>query len=392
MQVRAGELINSLHQIQAEGFSGITEFESVASDGVDQAPLPTAIRFFLVFRDGAVTYAGRKVLTPLEFAHWIRYKMQLTHMESTLQIMTTRTKNPDSVRELVEFIIRFGLIKWSDLEALMHREVAIFLEQAQSYTGVLKKTAGNFDLSYGEDHHSLDLRQIQQLVEKRQQIWRALSPNLTLETKPSPGKINLETMPANILPHFNRWITGQFRLSEIAQSCAEDPLNLAQTYISWQKQGWLNFKNLETKPPSNSGQLLAPATSRPIILSVDDSKIVQTMIARAIGDLYDVQLANNAVDALNILHSQKVALLLLDVTMPDIDGLELCRNIRAMPQFKQLPIIMLTAKDGIVDKFKGQFAGSTQYLIKPVDRAKLLPVLEKYIPQTVPQPSTVTAS
>jgi twitching motility two-component system response regulator PilG len=69
--------------------------------------------------------------------------------------------------------------------------------------------------------------------------------------------------------------------------------------------------------------------------------------------------------------------------MPDIDGLELCRTIRAMTKFKQLPIIMLTAKDGIVDRVKGQFAGSTQYLAKPVDREKLLPVLEKYIPQVV---------
>jgi twitching motility two-component system response regulator PilG len=122
---------------------------------------------------------------------------------------------------------------------------------------------------------------------------------------------------------------------------------------------------------------------------VDDSKIVQTMITRAISDVYDVWLANNAIDALNILQQQNVALLLLDVTMPDIDGLELCRTIRAMSQFKELPIIMLTAKDGIIDKFKGQFAGSTQYLTKPVDREKLLPVLEKYIPQIAPQTTGV---
>ncbi len=389
MQVRAGDLINSLHQIQAEGFSGITEFESVADQAILSAPQPSTVRFFLVFQDGSLTYAGRKVLTPLEFAHWIRYKMQLTHIESTLQVVTTRTKNPDSVRELVEFIARFGLIKWGDLEALMHREVAIFLEQAQFCAGVLTKTTGSFDLSYGEDHHGLDLNQVQQITEKRQKIWQSLFPNLTLETQPSLGSVDSALLPAKIMPHFNRWITGQFKLAEIAQGCAEDPLNLAQTYVNWHKRGWLIFKNPENKPPYNSGQL-ATTAARPIILSVDDSKIVQTMISRAIGDLYDVQLANNAVDALNILHSQKVSLLLLDVTMPDIDGLELCRNIRAMSQFKQLPIIMLTAKDGIVDKFKGQFAGSTQYLIKPVDRAKLLPVLEKYIPQ-VTSPTTVVA-
>ncbi len=383
MQVRAGELISSLHRIKAKGFSGITEFEGIYSNAISpEQQQPPLLKFFMAFQAGNLTYAGRKVLNPLEFANWISQKMQITHMESTLQVMTTRVKNPDSVRELVEFITRFGLIKWPDLENLMRKEAAVLLEQAQLCSGVLNNSPEQrFDLSYGEDHHGLDLAQIQQVAEKREQVWQSLAPNITFDTVISAEPKNAASLPPQILPHFSRWITGQFKLSEIAIGCGEDPLNLAQTYLTWSRQGWLNLKNDSDSPVAASGSL--STTARPIILSVDDSKIVQTMIARAIGDLYDVQLANNAVDALNILHTQKVALLLLDVTMPDIDGLELCRTIRTIPKFKQLPIIMLTAKDGIVDKFKGQFAGSTQYLIKPVDRAKLLPVLEKYIPQTV---------
>ena len=85
------------------------------------------------------------------------------------------------------------------------------------------------------------------------------------------------------------------------------------------------------------------------------------------------------VEALNILNTRKVELLLLDVTMPEIDGLELCRTIRSIGKFKDVPVIMLTAKDGLIDKVKGQFAGATHYMAKPVDREKLLPILEKYI-------------
>jgi DNA-binding response OmpR family regulator len=95
--------------------------------------------------------------------------------------------------------------------------------------------------------------------------------------------------------------------------------------------------------------------------------------------VYEVLCAKNAVEALGLLNTRKVELLLLDVTMPDIDGLEFCRTIRNISKFKDLPVIMLTAKDGFMDKMKGQFAGSTHYLTKPVDREKLLPVLEKYI-------------
>ncbi|MEO1182119.1 MAG: response regulator, partial [Cyanobacteria bacterium J06636_28] len=74
---------------------------------------------------------------------------------------------------------------------------------------------------------------------------------------------------------------------------------------------------------------------------------------------------------------------LLDVTMPDIDGLELCRTIRGIGRFRDLPIIMLTAKDGVFNKIRGQIVGSTHYLTKPVERSKLLEILDKYVPSKV---------
>jgi CheY-like chemotaxis protein len=384
MQVRAGELISSLQTIQAEGFTGITTFEAITCDVALLEKRPAALlRFFLAFQAGNLIYVGRKIPSPLEFAGWMRHKMQLAHMESTLQVVTTRIKNPESVRELVEFIARFGLIKWDDLENLMQQEMAIFLEQALPYNGLFKdRTTSNFDLSYGDNRHALDLSKIQQVLEQRRQAWQEFPLGINLNTVPNNRPEGLASAPATIVPHLQRWITGKFTLAEIARSCGEDPLKLAQAYLTWSRQGWITLQSINVQV-SSPDLNLDKANNRPIILSVDDSKIVQTMISRAIGDLYEVVLANNALDAMDILHNQEVKLLLLDVTMPDMDGLEMCRTIRALPQFKNLPIIMLTAKDGMIDKVKGQFAGSTQYLTKPVDRAKLLPVLEKYIPQPV---------
>ncbi len=65
--------------------------------------------------------------------------------------------------------------------------------------------------------------------------------------------------------------------------------------------------------------------------------------------------------------------------MPDIDGLELCRTVRSMPQFRNLPIVMVTARDGLVDKAKGQISGSTEYLTKPFGVEKLRAVVGKYL-------------
>jgi twitching motility two-component system response regulator PilG len=90
-------------------------------------------------------------------------------------------------------------------------------------------------------------------------------------------------------------------------------------------------------------------------------------------------LASNAVDALNMIYNNPIALVLLDVTMPDIDGLDMCRTLRSIPKFRNLPIIMLTAKDGLIDKLKGQIAGSTQYLTKPFEKEELLEIIDKYV-------------
>ncbi|WP_281291183.1 response regulator [Hyella patelloides] len=118
---------------------------------------------------------------------------------------------------------------------------------------------------------------------------------------------------------------------------------------------------------------------------MDDSPVVQAMLKRSLSDRYEVILANNGMDALKILNSNKknIELILLDVTMPDIDGIELCRTIRRFKKFQTLPIIMLTAKDGMFDKVKGKFAGSTEYLTKPVDKEELLTIIGKYVPSMV---------
>ena len=135
----------------------------------------------------------------------------------------------------------------------------------------------------------------------------------------------------------------------------------------------------KSNPINRESSVAATKTKLPLILSVDDSQIVQITIKRMLSDRYEVMLCSNAIAALNILNTNQVDLLLLDVTMPDIDGLEFCETIREMPQFKKLPIIMVTAKDSIIDKFRGFVAGSNQYLYKPIEPEKLLEMISLYI-------------
>jgi twitching motility two-component system response regulator PilG len=65
--------------------------------------------------------------------------------------------------------------------------------------------------------------------------------------------------------------------------------------------------------------------------------------------------------------------------MPEIDGLELCRTVRSIAQFRDLPNVMVTARDGFFDKVKGKLAGSNEYLTKPFEAEKLRQLVAKYV-------------
>jgi twitching motility two-component system response regulator PilG len=145
--------------------------------------------------------------------------------------------------------------------------------------------------------------------------------------------------------------------------------------MAWAVLGWVTLP--EDLPAT---QIVSVSQQpRPIVLSVDDSLIVQTMIKRTLGDRYQVLLASNAVDALKVINTNPIALLLQDVTMPDIDGLEFCRTVRRIGKLNNLPIIRLTARAKFSDKYRGQIAGSTHYLTKPVEPTQLLQIVDRCV-------------
>jgi twitching motility two-component system response regulator PilG len=160
-------------------------------------------------------------------------------------------------------------------------------------------------------------------------------------------------------------VDGKRSLEEIADCVDKDPLQIAQSYAKWVQAKWVTFQ--------------PKVDTMPLVLAIDDSAVVQQMIQRTLSPLCRVALASNAVDGLSIMYHQPVKLLLLDVMMPEIDGLEVCRTIRRMPQFANLPIIMLTGKDGFFDKMKGKMAGSNEYITKPFEAESLKQLVRQYL-------------
>jgi CheY-like chemotaxis protein len=385
IKFEAGNFFETLHSYRANRFTGIVYLKTSNTIEIEQKSL------ILSFCDGMITFVDQNLPTIETLTELIKRKLNLSRIDSALSAASSRIKNKTSIREPLEFISRFGLFKWEDFEAMMQSRAVYYLEQVLPYAGVLKSDSPNdFDLSYGDDRHGFEWDKLQQELARRERMWDSFAPSIpSMHAVPIRGANPQAVASESMQKHIAQWMDGKRSLVDIANAIDQDPLKLAQHYLPLIKQEYIAFKPIlgDALQPAAQSAIARPEScdltcdpkDKPIILSVDDSAIVQTMIMRAIGDRYQVLVANNAVSALNLLNTHNVALLLLDVTMPDIDGLELCKTIRSISKFRDLPVVMLTAKDGLFDKMKSQFAGSTHYLTKPVDREKLLPVIDKYV-------------
>lgn len=114
------------------------------------------------------------------------------------------------------------------------------------------------------------------------------------------------------------------------------------------------------------------------VLTVDDSRTMREMVAFTLKSAgYDVLEANDGQQALGIVGSSHVDLVIADVNMPVMDGLTLTRRIRAIPAHRTLPILVLTTESDDKKKAEGRAAGATGWIVKPFNPDKLVSVVQK---------------
>ncbi len=118
----------------------------------------------------------------------------------------------------------------------------------------------------------------------------------------------------------------------------------------------------------------------PTILAVDDSVSMRQMVSFTLkGAGFDVIEAVDGVDALGKAKGQNIDLVLTDVNMPRMDGISLIKELRAQPNFKFTPILMLTTESGVDKKTEGKNAGATGWIVKPFNPDQLLATIKKVL-------------
>ena len=372
-----------------QNFTGVLSLETQVTSWQQQKSCVLAIR------RGAIVYGGSKIPTNQELAKLLGAKLNSSLINAAVSMAKRKIDNPSSVQGLIEILVKFKVFTWKEVENVIESQVISILEKLAPYPGKgLWELSSNFDLSYGQDGHSLDWSKIKQELNRRQQQWVKLAPQIPgMDGIPRIGSRGLDRVTDPLIKkHLQEYVDGKNTLLDIAEKMDKEPFKVAKSYLKWVHEGWVSFgssnsdrvtseintlsnQNLQ----STSKQANGAFVNLPTVLSVDDSPIVQISIKRALQNHYQVILASKAAEALDILSKQKIDLLLLDLTMPDVDGLEFCKTIRQMTKFRDLPIVMVTARDGLIDKMKGQIAGTNKYLTKPFEPEELLEVVNKYI-------------
>ncbi|NET37152.1 MAG: response regulator [Cyanothece sp. SIO1E1] len=120
------------------------------------------------------------------------------------------------------------------------------------------------------------------------------------------------------------------------------------------------------------------------IVCIDDSQAMLETIQRYLGsEGFDVVTVENPMESISTLFSMKPDLILMDVSMPGINGNRLCEILRRSSVFKQLPIIMVSGNTSILDKAKAESSGATDYLTKPFSKADLIAIIETHLAAVV---------
>lgn len=119
------------------------------------------------------------------------------------------------------------------------------------------------------------------------------------------------------------------------------------------------------------------------VLVIDDSNTIRRsaeIFLKQGG--HEVLLAEDGFDALAKVHDYQPHLIFCDILMPRLDGYQTCAIIKRNAQFCDVPVVMLSSKDGIFDKARGRMVGSQDYLTKPFTKDQLLQAVQQFGPVT----------
>lgn len=195
-------------------------------------------------------------------------------------------------------------------------------------------------------------------------------------------RVNLSTSKYERL---SRWLQGNITLWDMASQTRRTLPEVIKLLLPLIHEGWVDLKPIVDIPaPYVPPRSIAGATKggiKGLIACIDDSPLVSKVMAELVHPLgYEVLPVTKPVEQISTLSQHQPDLIFLDITMPNISGYELCKFLRRTEAFYLTPIIILTGRDGVLDRMRAKMVGADDFLAKPPAPEKVAQLLAKHIP------------
>lgn len=219
---------------------------------------------------------------------------------------------------------------------------------------------------------------------KQVQEWKQFHPHIQSPNQIlaiADPRVLRESLTESTFRILGRWVDGKTSIRQMARFLHHDVATVAKAIYSYVQQGTVQL----IYPPLNDRtlrrDLRVPSLEKvPRVVCIDDGATIRKTVEYILSHHgYEVSAISNPLKALSLVFQLKPDLILCDIAMPELDGYELCAMLRQATAFRQIPIVMLTGKDGFIDRVKARMVGATDYLTKPFGEGELLTLVEKYV-------------
>ncbi|WP_017654173.1 response regulator [Fortiea contorta] len=335
--------------------------------------------WFVFFLNGQIVYCqeGNSSLSEInDYLHHyrveIREDMQLASLGSLnaaeygyLWVLLERNLiNPQIARHIIH-----GLVHETLFDLLSLHEGSFIFHQSSALSPQLT---------------TLEITPLVAKIAQQLQEWKQLYPHIQ-----SPDQLPVvadtihlhASLPTPTMNKLKHWADGKTSLRQLARYLNRDILTVAKAIYPYVQQGWLQlmYANICTYS-SYLSTMRVEDNYRMRIVCIDDTMTIGETVESILEPQgYEAIALTNPLEALSLVFKLKPDLILCDITMPELDGYEVCAMLRHATAFRLVPIIMLTGKDQFIDRVRARMVGATDYLTKPFSDTELLMLVEKYI-------------
>ncbi|MBC6431338.1 response regulator [Nostoc sp. HG1] len=336
--------------------------------------------WFVFFLNGQIIYCqeGESSLSRIsDYLRHYRVEMRLTDKQIA-SLPSTDAPEYAYVWALLERNIINPKIAGSIIRGLVHETLFDLLSLHQ----------GHFIFHHGAalapQLNTFEIAPFVTKIRKQVQEWKQLYPHIqSPEQFPVlSDKVQLQSsLPEATVSKLQHWADGKTSLRQLARYLNRDILTVAKAIYPYVQQSWLQLVYSDTnKPDYHTDNSELKRKHRGRIVCIDDAiAIGETINSILQAQGYEAIALTNPLEALSLVFQLKPDLILCDIAMSELEGYEVCAMLRHSTAFRLTPIIMLTGKDGFIDRVKASMVGATDYLTKPFTDIELLMLVEKYI-------------